>query len=101
MGPLSMRRRLATVGACAIATFGVVWVPHAGADDHRDGGAGRSSTVAVYGDSPYGTSNADTAQFGATPAFIGTINADPDVSGVLHIGDIHSGKQFCTQAYDQ
>ncbi len=27
-------------------------------------------SIAVYGDSPYGTSNADTAQFSATPAFI-------------------------------
>ena len=37
----------------------------------------------------------------ATPAFIGSINADPDVSLVLHVGDIHSGKQYCTEAYDR
>jgi hypothetical protein len=29
------------------------------------------------------------------------VNADADVSLVLHAGDIHSGKQYCTQAYDQ
>ena len=58
-------------------------------------------SIAVFGDSPYGTSNADTAQFDATPAFIQTINDDPDVSLVLHVGDIHSGKQICTLAYDQ
>jgi hypothetical protein len=58
-------------------------------------------TVAVYGDSPYGTSPTDAAQFTATPGFIDSINADPDVSLALHVGDIHSGKQYCTQAYDQ
>ena len=57
--------------------------------------------IAVYGDSPYGTSNSDTAQFFATPAFIQKINADPDVSLVLQVGDIHSGKQLCSKAYDQ
>jgi hypothetical protein len=57
--------------------------------------------IAVFGDSPYGISNADTAQFQATPAFIKTINDDPDVSLVLNVGDIHSGKQFCTKAYNQ
>src|SRR3569832_1309954 len=57
--------------------------------------------IAVFGDSPYGTKDADTAQFDATPAFIKTINDDRDVSLVLHVGDIHSGKQTCSQTYDQ
>jgi hypothetical protein len=59
------------------------------------------STVAVFGDSPYGTSPTDNAQFLASPAFIDSINADPDVELVLHVGDIHSGKQYCTEAYDR
>jgi hypothetical protein len=58
-------------------------------------------SIAVYGDAPYGLSDADTAQFLATPAFIQTINADPEVSLVLHVGDIHSGKQTCSYDYDQ
>jgi hypothetical protein len=58
-------------------------------------------TVAVYGDSPYGGSPTDDSQTLATPAFIDSINADPNVSLVLHVGDIHSGKQFCTEAYDE
>jgi hypothetical protein len=37
----------------------------------------------------------------ANPAFIAAINADSDVSLVLHVGDIHSGKEYCTNAYDQ
>jgi hypothetical protein len=60
----------------------------------------RVLTVAVYGDAPYGTTPTDTAQLLATPAFIQSVNADPDVSLVLHVGDIHSGKQYCTAEYD-
>ena len=58
-------------------------------------------TLAVLGDEPYGTVQGDHAQFDATPGFIDSINADPDVSTVIHLGDIHSGKQWCTQPYDQ
>ena len=64
-------------------------------------GARQRSVVAVYGDSPYGTSPDDHAELDATPAFIDSINADPDVGLVLHVGDIHSGKQYCTEAYDR
>ncbi|MDB4967573.1 MAG: hypothetical protein JWN44_3262 [Myxococcales bacterium] len=59
------------------------------------------STVAVIGDSPYGTSPTDVTQLLAYPAFIASINADPDVQLVMHVGDIHSGKQYCTEAYDR
>ena len=58
-------------------------------------------TVAVYGDSPYGTSPTDRSETDQTPAFIASINADPKVDLVLHVGDIHSGSQFCTASYDQ
>ena len=58
-------------------------------------------TLAVYGDSPYGTSPTDTAQTDMTPAFIDSIDDDPKVDLVLHVGDIHSGSQFCTESYDR
>lgn len=58
-------------------------------------------TLAVIGDSPYGTSPTDNTETNANPAFISAINADTDVSLVMHAGDIHSGKQYCTQAYNQ
>jgi hypothetical protein len=58
-------------------------------------------SIAVFGDAPYGLNDADSAQFDATPAFIKTINDDPDVSLVLHAGDIHSGKQTCSYGFDQ
>ena len=67
------------------------------------GGSDESSamTMAVYGDAPYGTSPADDSKTLATPAFVDAVNADPDVSSIIHVGDIHSGSQFCTAAYDQ
>ena len=60
-----------------------------------------SQSIAVYGDAPYGTTPTDTAEFQATPAFIQSINKDRDVSFVVHVGDIHSGKQYCTADYDR
>src|ERR1035437_8140682 len=57
-------------------------------------------TLAVIGDMPYGASPTDTVEFNANPAFITAINNDKDVSMVLHAGDIHSGKEYCTQAFD-
>jgi Calcineurin-like phosphoesterase len=58
-------------------------------------------TLAVYGDSPYGTSPTDTVQTDKTRAFINSINNDPQVDLVLDVGDIHSGSQFCTESYDR
>ncbi len=68
-----------------------------------DGGEDTTSkfTLALIGDVPYGTSATDTAQTTALPAFLKAIDADADVAVVLHVGDIHSGSQYCTQAYDQ
>src|SRR5947208_3170042 len=62
--------------------------------------SGPAVTLAVYGDSPYGAFNGDTTQLSETPAFITSINDDPDVSRVLHLGDIHSGSDHCYAAYD-
>ncbi|MDT7548679.1 MAG: hypothetical protein QOE84_1073 [Actinomycetota bacterium] len=89
-------RWAALMGALAVTTcLGGLPGP-AAADDGP-----RAWSFAAYGDSPYGTSPTDTAQFEASPAFIDSINADPDVSLVTHVGDIHSGKQYCTEAYDR
>jgi hypothetical protein len=57
-------------------------------------------TMAVYGDSPYGVNPTDNAQQLATPAFIDAVNRDKKVKLVLHVGDIHAGKQYCTFGYD-
>jgi hypothetical protein len=89
-----------SVAAIALLLALVATASAAGAPPVNVGPAS-TQTLAVFGDEPYGTSPADTSQFAATPAFIQSINADPAVSLVMQVGDIHSGKQFCTQAYDQ
>ena len=58
-------------------------------------------TVAVYGDSPYGLTATDTTQTDKTAAFVAAVNADPKVDLVMFTGDIHSGKQYCTEEYDR
>jgi hypothetical protein len=89
-----------TVAAATLAlTLSPVAV--AAAPPPMDVGPATTQTLAVYGDAPYGLNPADTSQTDATPAFIKDINDDTDVQAVVHVGDIHSGKQFCTQAYDQ
>jgi hypothetical protein len=82
------------LGSAVLATAGD------GKGDLRSGGDG-PLTMAVYGDAPYGTNPTDTAEFTATPAFINAVNNDRKVRLVVHVGDIHSGKQFCTFAYDE
>ena len=77
-----------------IAVLSPVAVGSADAPKHR-------TTIAVYGDAPYGTTPTDTTETAATPGFIAAVNADPDVELVVHVGDIHSGKQYCTEAYDR
>jgi hypothetical protein len=59
------------------------------------------STVAVFGDTPYGASYGDTKQLVATPELIAAINADPSVSLALHVGDIHAGSDHCGESYNQ
>jgi hypothetical protein len=73
----------------------------AGNGDPIDTLSANALTLAVYGDSPYGTSVGDQTQVNATPAFINTINADSKVDLVLHVGDIHSGTGHCLASYDQ
>jgi hypothetical protein len=88
-----MRKFIALVAAAIVAL--------AIAAASASAGNPNTLTVAVYGDSPYGTSNTDTAEFAATPAFIASVNNDADVQEIVHVGDIHSGSQKCTVAYDQ
>jgi hypothetical protein len=50
-------------------------------------------TVAVFGDWPYSQLLLDNAGL-----LLNSINGDPDVSTVIHVGDIHSGSMPCTSA---
>ncbi len=93
-----LRFRAARIAAAAgLATAALAVGANADAGRHHH----HPLTIAVYGDAPYGSDPTDTTQFDATPAFIHSINADPDVGLVFHVGDIHSGHQYCTEAYDR
>jgi hypothetical protein len=90
-----------TVALLTVSTTAALAAPANGNDNGHDNGTRGAFTVAVYGDAPYGTTPTDTSEFDATPAFINSVNNDPDVGGVIHVGDIHSGKQYCTESYDR
>jgi hypothetical protein len=87
--------------AAAAAVLTICVVPMSASAAGQSNGTKGAFTMAVFGDQPYGTVQGDHAQFDATPAFIDSMNADPDVGTVIQVGDIHSGKQWCTQPYDQ
>ena len=55
-------------------------------------------TIAVFGDWPYANSNTHHFLLDNASLLIDSINSDPDVSLVIHVGDIHSGSEPCTSA---
>ncbi len=80
----------------AAALLAATLSPMVAIADDRDAFEGHSNqplTLAVFGDWPYGP-----VLFNAANLLINSINADPKVRLVLHIGDIHSGSQPCTGA---
>jgi len=87
---------LKKISACAIASALVLALSACGGSDVTD----PTFNVAVIGDSPYGIAYGDTAQYNANPAFISAVNADTSLSLALHVGDIHSGKEFCTETFN-
>lgn len=70
-------------------------------EDDRDEDRDRERTVtyAVIGDVPYTDSKLNGGP--AFPTLIAAINADADVSRVVHVGDIKAGSALCTDAYFQ
>jgi hypothetical protein len=112
-----MRRALALLAA--LAAIALLAVPAAGAhpgsdgrsgpgdhhgpfedhhgfpgDHHGDGHDARPVTYAVIGDTPYGT-----PQIENFPNDVAEINADPQVSLVMHLGDIKNGSTQCSTSY--
>ena len=61
--------------------------------DRDDFESTQALTVAVFGDWPYNQNLLDNAAL-----LINSVNADQDVSLVIHVGDIHSGSMPCTSA---
>src|SRR5262245_7731084 len=56
-------------------------------------GSANEITLAVFADWPYSAN-----LLNAAPLLINSINDDPKVRLVLHVGDIHSGSMPCTGA---
>jgi hypothetical protein len=99
-----VKKKALAASVLAMLGAGLAFALLAGADDGKGGlrsGDDGPLTFAAYGDAPYGTTPTDTAEFQATPAFIDAVNRDNKVKLVLHVGDIHSGKQYCPWGYDQ
>lgn len=94
-----MRKWLSTVAVAAVVMTCAA-AALAGNGTPINTGSANALTLAVYGDAPYGTTQTDTSEFEATPAFIDAINSDPKVDLVVHVGDIHSGKQLCSESYN-
>lgn len=85
-----MRRHLIAAGLAA-----TLIAAHPAGPAHA-AGSDRSPapfTLALLGDTPYGD-----AQRAAFPALVDAVNADPQVSLVLHAGDIKSGSASCDDA---
>jgi hypothetical protein len=83
------------VASAAILAFTLI--PVAANADDDDGAMDRRSqqaiTLAVFGDWPYSSVLLNSAQL-----LIDSINSDPKVRLVMHVGDIHSGSMACTGA---
>ena len=79
-----MKNKLLLASALGgMLTTGVV---NAGNGTPINDGSADTLTMAVYGDWPYSLKLLDAA-----PLLIDSINSDPHVRLVLHIGDIHAG----------
>ena len=83
--------RVLLITASLLLSLGAV----AGADvgNPINKGSKNPATLAVFGDWPYSLQLLNEA-----PLLIGSINSDPKVRLVLHVGDIHSGSMPCTGA---
>jgi hypothetical protein len=84
----------ARVLAMLVASGIVAAATSAGADGRgNDDKFEDKITVAVFGDWPYNQLLLDNADL-----LTGSINGEPDVRAVIHVGDIHSGSMACTSA---
>ena len=82
-----MKRFLLLMALCTV--IGGPVITSATADDRP----ARPVSIAVFGDWPYSTALLNNA-----PLLYNSVNNDPDVSLVIHVGDIHSGSMACTGA---
>jgi Calcineurin-like phosphoesterase len=72
----------------------VLGAPPRAQADKPAGRGPKPLVMAVVGDTPYGA-----AQVTDFPNLIDAINADADVRGVVHVGDIKNGSSVCSDEY--
>ncbi|MDD5266732.1 MAG: hypothetical protein PHO08_06345 [Methylococcales bacterium] len=79
----------------ALCAIGLIFAASVSANDQRqeDENSDRPITVAVIGDWPYNKLLLDNAHL-----LINSVNADVNVSRLIHVGDIHAGSMPCTSA---
>src|SRR3954462_7142030 len=77
--------------AALLAASSLLGPPSQAADNGR--GDRDRLTIAVFGDWPY-----SQVLFDNSALLLNSINQAPDVSLVMHVGDIHSGSMACTSA---
>jgi hypothetical protein len=82
----AVRAAAITAGVAGLVLSGVTGPAQAAHDE--------TYAIAVIGDVPYGGMLIEHF-----PAFIGQINADPDVRLVTHLGDIKNGSSVCSDDY--
>jgi Calcineurin-like phosphoesterase len=88
--------RKLVVGAAAVLTgAAVTGTALAGNGTPINTGSANELTVAAYGDTPY-----SPALEADQPRLIDSINSDPKVDLVLHVGDTHSGSMPCDPAFN-
>ena len=88
-----LKRTLVILAAITIAIGSLLSAPTTRAEDKAAGDQRSANplTLAVYGDWPYSLD-----LLAAAPTLISSINSDPKVRLVMHVGDIHSGSMPCT-----
>jgi hypothetical protein len=91
-----VRKSILLFGACAltVAAVFVATTLHAQNGNPINKGSANAMTLAAFGDWPYSQNLKNSA-----PLLIESVNSDPKVSLVLHVGDIHSGSMPCTGAF--
>jgi len=91
--PLLRLKNLLSVSAlCATGLISATSV-YANDQRHEDENSDRQITVAVIGDCPYNKLLLDNAHL-----LIDSVNADINVSRLIHMGDNHSGSMPCTSS---